>query len=134
MSDLSLISHKFDVTTENLINFNKSLDILKRQNNILDDPKYTKQILKILEPLSNILNGSSSNRLTIDVKSIIEILHQQHNDDWDSFIRQIKQLVQKLQNPSEIKLNEYELCHLDNVANALDAECAHLFRKISSRL
>jgi len=134
MSDLGLISQKFNVTTENLVSFNTTLDYV-RQNSEIDHSHISRQkLLDILESLSTFLDGKNSQEMTVDVKSIIEILRQQHGDHWNQFVVQIKQLIQKLISDSKITLTEDDLELLDDIADAIDAECAYLFRRISNRL
>jgi len=134
MSDLSLISQKFNVTTENLVSFNKTLDTLRQNPEISNLELSQKKLLNILNPLVALIDGKNTNKLTVDLRSIVDILHQQHDENWLQFVSEFKQLINKLNSESTSTLSDNDLNILDDVADAIDAECAYLFRRISSRL
>lgn len=70
--------------------------------------------------------------LSIDEHSIVEILQQRHSKDWQEFKTQIIRLTKKLE-LSEPRLTNENFDLLEDIADALDAECAELFKRMSGR-
>jgi len=134
MSDFGLITLKFSFTSDRLLDFNHALDLMRNTKNIsqenIDDSKV--KLLDILTLLHEVIEGDSSKITVIDAHNIIEILKQKHKDDWQEFVTQITNVIDKL-NESRPILSARDIDCLDDVADAIDAECAHLFRRISNR-
>lgn len=90
------------------------------------------QLLDVIEPLLESIEGNLSESTAISERRIVDIMKDRHSKEWQTYRKKIKQLHSKL-NSSEFKLSESDFRLLNDIADALDAECANLFRRMSER-
>ena len=62
-----------------------------------------------------------------------EMLQQKHGQDWQRFKKTVLELTEELKR-GKTNLAVEELTALDDIGDALEAECASLFNRISGRL
>jgi hypothetical protein len=78
------------------------------------------------------LNRHLSETVDLDEKNIVETLQKRHIRNWQQYKEQIIQLNDKLTSGvTTITQNDFEI--LNDVADAIDTECANIFRRISGR-
>lgn len=92
----------------------------------------TNDILAVLKPIKKKLLGQNSNTLILNEDAVTAALNQSHQDDWQQFKNGLINLVEKLEGEHQ-SFSEYDVMILEDVADALDMECASLFRQMSGR-
>jgi hypothetical protein len=136
MSDLSTFISRFHDNTNLLKQFDEALRYFKHlsiQEDLEKTQKQLQKLLLILRPISEILKGRLSDTLRFDEQSVIEILQQRHIKDWQHYKEYIITLADKLSSGNtNLTENDYNI--LNDVADAIDTECANLFRRLSERL
>lgn len=135
MSDLGLLSLKLNQTSIHLRQVNNAIDLLRKPSE-KDNEKRKESSMKLLQvliPIKKILHGELSPSPTINEQSIVQILQQKHNKNWIDFRGQVTSIINRLEK-SEFNLSLQDIDCLDDVADAIDAECARLFRRINGRL
>lgn len=135
MSDLGLLSLKLNQTSTHLKQVNSAIDLI-RTNSVHDDEKIknsSMKLLEVLQPIRKLLHGEISKSLTINEQNIVQILQQMHTKNWVDFKNQINTVTHKLEK-YDLNLSNQEIDCLDDVADAIDTECAQLFRRINGRL
>ncbi len=135
MSDLGLLSLKLNQTSIHLRQVNNAIDLLRKssEKNHEKREESTKELLKVLTPIKQLLQGKFSRAPTINEQSIVQILQQKHNKNWNDFRGQVTSVTDKLEK-LELDLSDQNIDCLDDVADAIDAECSRLFRRINGRL
>lgn len=136
MSDLSSFISRFHDNTNLLKQFDDALRYFKHLTRQEDPEKTKKQLQKlllILKPIGELLNGRLSDTLRFDEQSIIEILQQRHPKDWQQYRGHVIALADKL-NSGNTNFTENDYNVLNDIADAVDTECANLFRRLSERL
>ena len=89
-------------------------------------------MLRILDPIKQNLEGELSQSISIDEHSVTEILRQKHDRDWQQFKKSVLEITLKIsEGKANFSVSEIEI--LDEIADAVDMECAQLFKKISGR-
>lgn len=135
MSDFGLIATRFDATTASLRDFSEAIELIRRKAVLGDEVKLRAQfteLLKVLRPISVGFNGKLSDSMLIDEFNMTSILKQMHSRDWQSFKIHLTDLTKRLESgPAD--LSTVEMTILEDVADAIDAECAQLFKRISGR-
>jgi hypothetical protein len=96
------------------------------------DPKELERLLSVLGPISESISHQFSDSLILDDHGVIEILHQRHSSDWQAYRSHLLQLIRKI-SASETPGSKDEWDVLNDVADALDAQCTQLFRRMSGR-
>lgn len=135
MSDFGLISKRFDSCNLYMQKFNEAIELFRNNQNTNDKSKINDSIsnvLAILRPIAKSLKGDLSNSFSVNEQNIIDILRQKYKNNWQSFKQQISELTLKVEK-GQNNFSTTDIQILDDVADAIDAECAHLFRRISSR-
>ena len=85
-----------------------------------------------MKPIKKKLLGQNSNTLILNEDAVTAALNQSHQDDWQQFKNGLINLVEKLEGEHQ-SFSEYDVMILEDVADALDMECASLFRQMSGR-
>ncbi len=135
MSDLGLLSLKLNQTSTHLRQVNNAIDFLRKNSEKNDEKReeLAKELLQVLTPIKLLLHGKFSRAPTINQQSIVQILQQKHNKNWSEFRGQVTSVTDKLER-LELDLSDQNIDCLDDVADAIDAECSRLFRRINGRL
>lgn len=135
MTNCGLYAHRFHHTTNSLRRFDEALRYFKRTNvqeGSNETLEQTQKLLFALKPIAELLNGQLSETMNFDEHSVVEILWQRHARDWQRYKESIIQLTNELTSGNRILTNnDFEI--LNDVADAIDTECANLFRRMSGR-
>jgi hypothetical protein len=132
MSSFGVIATRLDINSRSLKEFDESLHSLRTKQNKLKSEelsKIIKIILNIVLPISEGINDTLSSS-EISENSILNILKERHEKDWQRYQARIQDLKDKLisKNP---KIDKDDLSLLEDIADALDAECEYLFQRLS---
>lgn len=135
MSDFGLIATRLDATTESLRHFSDAIEYFRSRppRDHADARTRFSDLLRVLEPISAGSNGKLSESLEVDELSMITILKQMHPRDWQPFRIKLNAITNKVRS-SELEMSTENLAVLEDVADAMDAECARLFKRISGRI
>jgi len=135
MGDLGIFASKFSVNSKSLKEFDEALRYLRRRDEITNTGKAGEMIDKLLDvinPISEAIKGKLSDSTTISEHRIVDILKNRHDKEWPLYKKRILELSSKLRaNKFQLSREDYDL--LNDIADALDAECANLFRRMSQR-
>jgi len=135
MGDLGIFASKFSVNSKSLKEFDEALRYLRGRDEITNTGKAGEMIdklLNVINPISEAIKGKLSDSMAISEHRIIDILKNRHDKEWSFYKKRILELSSKLRaNRFQLSHEDYEL--LNDVADALDAECANLFRRMSQR-
>lgn len=136
MSNLGAIASRFDINSKSLKDFDSSLRLLKRKKDDLDKSEFDEainKILRVVKPISEGINDNLSNSTNVSENNIIIILHGRHERNWSKYKNEILELTGKLSSKKAIELSKEDFELLDDIADALDAECEYLFQRLSDR-
>lgn len=132
MDKFEISASKFNVNSKLLKEFDKALRFFKNKEEVKRTAQVTSMIdnlLIIITPLAEHLKGNLSDSTTISEHNLVEILKAQHEKGWVSYKKEIERVHKKLQ-AEKVSLSKEDLKILNDIADALDAECANLFRKM----
>lgn len=133
MVDLSVLAARLRVNTKSLEEFDEALRFLRGIDEITRLPKeeeMLEKLMRVIKPVSLHLSGRLSASVVISEYRIVDIIRERHNREWVTYQKGIDQLVAKLES-ERFKLSVLDIELLHDIADALDAECANLFRRIS---
>jgi len=134
MTDIGAFASEFHDNTSSLRRFNIALRFLK-DSKAEEDISRTESlsiVLSMLEPISTTIAGRLSNSLRFDQGTVVQILRKRHERDWQNYSKRLVALALQLRGADPIiGPEEFEL--LNDVADAIDTQCAYLFRRISGR-
>lgn len=133
MGEMSVFALKFNKRSVSLREFDEVLRFLKQHKEVTKTTE-TKQriehILKVTEPISDVINGNLSNNTVIDEKRLVHNIKQRHEKDWYSYKENILTLNNKLKE-KKFTLSESDFDLLNDIADALDMNCGYLFKRLS---
>src|SRR4030042_2437300 len=135
MSDLGVIALKFSINTNSLKEFDESLRILKKKKDILrteDTAKIINNLLKVIHPIADGIKEKLSESMVITERNVTDIIKERHNRDWPTFRENILRLESKLDS-QKFPLSDDDFGLLEDIADALDAECTSLFQRMGER-
>ena len=135
MSDFGLLATRFNENTILLRRFDDALRFFKEENAQKDTIKTLKQkenLLEVLKPVSETLAGLLSRSTGLDEQKIVDILKRRQMKDWQRYRDRVTRLTDKLSS-GNVSLTQDDFEVLNDVADAIDTECASLFRRISGR-
>lgn len=135
MSDLGIFSSKLSINSKSLKEFDDSLRYLRGKSTITHDAQTTpviNKLLVVISPISEILKNEFSKSMAISEFDVVNTLKEWHNTEWTAYKTNILGLVDKLNSP-RITLSKNDFLLLDDIADALDAECQKLFRRMGER-
>jgi hypothetical protein len=90
------------------------------------------KLLKVVSPISESVKGNLTESIAINERSVADIIKARHSGEWPRYRERIQELESKLKS-NRLTLSQSDLQLLNNIADALDAECANLFRRMSER-
>ncbi|UCH95554.1 MAG: hypothetical protein JSV88_01565 [Candidatus Aminicenantes bacterium] len=135
MSKLGLISSKFDINSRSLKEFDESLLALKEKKYQPESSELKdsiNKILKIVKPISESVRNNLTTSAEISENSIILILKERHGRNWSEYQESILNLGEKFTTPApSLQLTEKDFQLLEDIADALDAECEFLFQRMN---
>ena len=133
MGDLGIFASKFSINSKSLKEFDEALRFIKGKNKITKTGEVTEiidKLLNVINPISEAIKGNLSESTAINERSVIDILKNRHEREWSIYKKKILELRSKL-NSAKFQLAKNDFQLLNDVADALDAECANLFRRLS---
>ena len=135
MGDLGIFASKFSMNSKSLKEFDGALHFLRTTTEITNTPKQkdmVRKLLDVLEPISEVLKGNLSDSTIINESNIVENLRIRHDRDWPVYREKILFLNAKMVS-ERFQISKDDLVLLNEIANALDAECVNLFRRMSDK-
>jgi len=135
MGDLGNYASKFNVNSKSLKEFDDALRFVRRKKQITKTPEETEVVSKlqrVIDPILETIKGNLSESTAINERSVVDIIKNRHNKDWPNYKARIQELHSKLRS-NKFTLSENDFQLLNDIADALDAECANLFRRMSER-
>jgi len=135
MSDLGNFASRFNISSELLKEFDEALLFIRGKKEIVKTPEVAdklSKLLKVINPVSDGIRGKLSESTVISERTIINIIKERHSKEWPTYKENILKLKSKL-NSDKFQLSQEEFQLLNDIADALDAECANLFHRLSER-
>jgi hypothetical protein len=134
MTSFGVIVSRFRENTNSLRQFDEALMLLrlKSRDNDKTIEIQLQKLLSILRPIAEVLSGNLPKDSDFDEQGVLDILQSRHTQNWLEYKTQLLRLVDKL-STRHIELDAKEFEALSDVANAIDTQCATLFKKISGR-
>ena len=133
MGTLGIFASRFNLNTKSLKAFDEALRFFKKKEEIDKTPEVKANIdklLDVIEPIVENIEGNLSESIAISERNVVDIIKERHHKEWSTYKEKIKQLHSKL-NSDRFKLSESDFQLLNDIADALDAECGNLFRRMS---
>jgi hypothetical protein len=135
MSDFGSLASRLNDNTNVLRKFDAAIRYFKDEKaarNSLQTSEHTERLLYVLKPVSETLNGILSKTISLDEQKIAVILKQRRLKDWQHYHERVNQLTSKLASRNtSLTRDDFEI--LNDIADAIDTECANLFRRMSGR-
>jgi hypothetical protein len=135
MSDFGLLASRFSENTILLRKFDEALRYFKDKEKPRGKVGYLEQkenLLYVLRPVSETIEGMLSKSTVLDEQKIVDILKRRRITDWQRYKEQIVKLTSRISS-EDVSLGQGDFELLNDVADAIDIECASLFRRISGR-
>jgi len=135
MGDLSVYASRFSINSQSLKDFDEGLRYITKKKILLKtsgEEKYLRKILNVLDPIVDSLQKHFSESTLINERTVIEIIKNRHDKNWPTYKEKIILLHKKL-HENKMTIFHEDIKILNDIADALDSECAHLFRRLSER-
>ncbi len=132
MSNLGVFASRFEINSKTLKDFDEALQSIKKRTGGMQTRDANKRLLKVIEPITERLKGNLSNIVVINEGGVTDILKERHNRDWPTYKEKLLKLDDKLKSENPI-LNSEDFHILEDIADAIDAECENLFQRMSER-
>lgn len=132
MTDVGLYSNRFFVNTQALRKFDESVRFFRIRRPVSEvdtNRDKVQNLLRVLQPIRDGLNGKLSESMVIDDQGVVRILRDRHALKWQSYCTQINEITDRLEG-GKAELSHDDLVLLNGIADALDTHCATLFRRI----
>ena len=127
---LSLITAKFLDCTEILKKIDSSIRNLRNMNyKELVELKVQENLIEIIQPIIDYLEGKLSDYTLFNEMIIVKTIELKHERDWTNHKKSINRLFEKIKGSLE-KLDEEDFEILEEIADAIDSECARLYRRL----
>ena len=133
MGEMSVFASKFSTSSISLKDYDEVLRFLKKQKEVRKTPEIANKInkiLKVINPVSEVIQGKLSSSTEFDENSIVNIIKKKHEKEWFSYKEKIVELNSKLQ-LSKFELSKKDIDVLNDIGDALDVECGALFKRLS---
>lgn len=131
MSNLGIFASRFEINIRTLKEFDKALTLVRKGTESEKEIAVVK-LREIIEPITEKVNGQLSSSILFSEGEVTSILHQRHMLTWPIYKKGITGISEKLQN-QETTFSQEEFVILEDIADAIDAECELLFRRMSER-
>ena len=134
MGDLGNFALKFDVNSQSLKEFDIALRSIRGKKELTQttETETINKLLKVVSPISESVKGNLTESIAINERSVADIIKARHSGEWPRYRERIQELESKLKS-NRFTLSQSDLQLLNDIADALDAECANLFRRMSER-
>ncbi|RLE15099.1 hypothetical protein DRJ04_01135 [Candidatus Aerophobetes bacterium] len=132
MSNLGVIASKFNINSKSLREFDEALRFMKKEREIKrtsETVDVINRLLRVINPIADRIKEKLSESTVITERSVIDIIKERHSRDWPDYRENILKLESKL-GYDKFQLSEVDFQILNDVADALDAECANLFHRM----
>lgn len=132
MSELGVIASKFSSNRAALNRFDEALKYIKSNRHFKLNDKTEdeiKKLLNVLNPISDNINDVLSSSIEISEQDVVDIIKERHSHDWPTYKEAVLSLIRKL-NSSEFQVLDADIEMLNDIADALDAECVELFNRL----
>lgn len=133
MGHLGIFASRFEVNSKSLEAFDEALRFFKDREEVKRTPEVSAMVdklLDVIDPISELIRGNLSESTRISEHHVIDIMKARHHGDWQTYRTRILELQSRLSTP-RFKLSQSDYRLLNDIANALDAECANLYRRMS---
>ena len=133
MGEMSVFASKFSSSSISLKEYDEVLRFLKKHKEVRKTPQIEvkiEKILRIITPVSEVIQGKLSDSTEIDENSVVNIIRHKHEKEWFSYKEIIVELNLKLQS-ERFELSNLDIDVLNDVGDALDVECSTLFKRLS---
>ena len=133
MGEMSVFASKFSTSSMSLKDYDDALRYLKKKNITKNPETETKvrKILRVVSPVSDVIQGKLSISTEIDENSVLDIIRHKHEKEWFLYKEKIISLGQKLLS-GEFQLSDQDIDVLNDIGDALDVECGALFKRLSN--
>lgn len=134
MGEMSMFASKFSSSSISLKEYDEVLRFFKKHKEVKATPEIEAKIgkiLRIITPLSEVIQGKLSDSTEIDENSVLNIVRQKHEKEWFSYKEIIVELNRKLQS-ERFELSKQDIDVLNDIGDALDVECGTLFKRLSA--
>lgn len=135
MSDMGAIGTSLHRATRLLGPYVSAMKAAKSRGGSVERPDEAGGLLAVLSPLSRHLAGRDYFVLGIDGEGMSEFLRLRHRERWPSVRDGILSVESRLEGGAggRVRLSGEDLSILGDVSDALDNECASLFRYMRRR-
>jgi hypothetical protein len=134
VSDFGVLASRFRDGAKSLRRFDEALRYVKgHRKGEAAEREQVQNLVEVMKPVAEILTGRLSANMAIDELGLVEILHQKHERDWQAYKEKVLDLYRKLAVYNSDASKE-EIGILSDVADAMDRQCAYLFRRMSGRM
>jgi len=134
MGTIGVYASRFSVNTRSLEAFDEAIRFFKEKK--MTDPTeikiMMKKLLDVLNPLVESIKGNLSESTAISERNVVDIIKERNNRNWPTYKKRIQELHAKLE-LAKLEFSENDFRLLNDIADALDAECATLYRRMSER-
>jgi len=133
MGEMSVFASKFSSSSISLKEYDEVLRFFKKHKEVKKTPQIEakiEKILRIITPVSEVIQGKLSDSTEIDENSVVNIIRHKHEKEWFSYKEIIVELNLKLQS-ERFELSHRDIDVLNDVGDALDVECSTLFKRLS---
>jgi len=132
MSNLGVFASRFEINSKTLKEFDEALQSVKKRSDGIQTKEANKRLLKVVEPITERLKGNLSTIIVFSEGGVTDILKERHNQDWPTYKEKILKLNTKLNSEiPNLTLEDFQI--LEDIADAIDAECEILFQRMSER-
>ncbi|MGA2385154.1 MAG: hypothetical protein ABSG33_01320 [Candidatus Bathyarchaeia archaeon] len=133
MGDLGNYAWKFNANSQSLKDFDAVLRAI-REKKIFDskEDNSVKKLLKVVVPISESIKGNLTESIVINERNIVDIMKSKHSGEWPQYRERLLNLESKLK-MERVVFSQNDLQLLNDIADALDAECANLFKRMNER-
>jgi len=135
MGDLSIFTSRFSINSKSLREFDEALRYFKDGKDVqrnLESKRAINKLLTVIDPIVESLRDSITKSVAINERGVVKIIMNRHSKEWPIYKDRIEKLHDKL-NSDKFSLTKQDFRLLNDIADALDSECAHLFRRISEK-
>ena len=133
MGEMSVYASKFNKRSVSLREFDEVLRFLRQHKDVIrttETEHRIQNLLKVTEPISDVIKGNLSNNTIIDEKRLVLNIKQRHEKEWFSYKEEILTLNSKLKE-CKFTLTASDFDILNDIADALDVNCGYLFKRLS---
>lgn len=132
MSNLGVFASRFEINSKTLKEFDEALQSIKKRTGGTQTREANKRLLKVIEPITERLKGNLSTILVFNEGGVTDILKERHSRDWPTYKEKLLKLNNKLNSENPLlTVEDFQI--LEDIADAIDAECENLFQRMSER-